>query len=132
RLNARTTSDRVAVMRILFIGGTGIISSACSELAVRAGHDVYLLCRGKAPRAVFEGAKVLTGDIRDIDSAKRALGNLTFDSVADFIAFEPSHIETALALFGGRTRQYVFISSASVYKKPVDHWPITEATPLHN
>lgn len=119
-------------MRILFIGGTGIISSACSKLALEAGHDVYLLCRGSSPRAVPEGATVLTGDVRDPSSAARALGDLKFDAVADFIAFETSHIETALGLFHGRTGQYVFISSASAYKKPVDHWPITEATPLFN
>lgn len=119
-------------MRILFIGGTGIISSACSKLALEAGHDVYLLCRGSSPRAVPDGARVLTGDVRDRASAERALGDLKFDAVADFIAFETVHIETALALFQGRTRQYVFISSASAYKKPVDHWPITEATPLSN
>lgn len=119
-------------MRILFVGGTGIISSACSELALAAGHDVYLLCRGRSPRPVPQGARVLQGDVRAPDSARQALGNLSFDAVADFIAFEPSHIETALQLFGGRTRQYVFISSASAYKKPVDQWPITESTPLHN
>jgi len=119
-------------MRILFVGGTGIISSACSKLACELGHEVYLLCRGQSPRALPEGATALTGDVRDRASAERALGDLKFDSVADFIAFEPAHIENALQLFQGRTRQYVFISSASAYKKPVDHWPITEATPLHN
>ncbi len=119
-------------MRILFVGGTGIISSACSRRAVELGHEVYLLCRGQSPRGVPDGARVIKADVRDLESARRALGDLNFDSVADFIAFETSHIETALRLFEGRTRQYVFISSASAYKKPVDHWPITEATPLHN
>lgn len=119
-------------MRILFIGGTGIISSACSKLALEAGHEVYLLCRGSSPRPVPEGARVLTGDVRDPASAARALGDMKFDAVADFIAFETAHIETALSLFQGRTRQYLFISSASAYKKPVDQWPITEATPLSN
>ncbi|HEY6726019.1 MAG TPA: SDR family oxidoreductase [Polyangiaceae bacterium] len=119
-------------MRILFIGGTGIISSACSKLALELGHEVYLLCRGGSPRTAPEGARVLTGDVRDRASAEHALADLKFDAVADFIAFEPAHIETALGLFQGRARQYVFISSASAYKKPVDHWPITEATPLHN
>lgn len=119
-------------MRILFVGGTGIISSACSKLALEAGHDVYLLCRGTSPRPIPEGARVLTGDVRDRASAERALAGMKFDAVADFISFEPTHIETALALFQGRADQYVFISSASAYKKPVDHWPITEATPLHN
>ncbi len=119
-------------MRILFIGGTGIISSACSELALQRGHELFLLCRNQSPRAVPQGAKVLRGDVREVESAKAALGDLRFDAVVNFVAFEPEHIETDLKLFSGRTGQYVFISSASAYKKPVDQWPITEATPLHN
>lgn len=119
-------------MKILFVGGTGIISSACSELALQRGHELYLLCRNQSPRAVPREATVLRGDIRDPRSARTALGDHHFDSVVNFIAFEPEHIETDLALFAGRTQQYVFISSASAYKKPVDQWPITEATPLHN
>jgi nucleoside-diphosphate-sugar epimerase len=119
-------------MRILFIGGTGIISSACSDLALERGHELYLLCRNQSPRAVPRGAKVLRGDIRDARSVEAALGNEHFDAVVNFIAFEPAHIESDLQLFAGRTGQYVFISSASAYKKPVDQWPITEATPLHN
>src|SRR5690606_26456185 len=94
--------------------------------------ELYLLCRRKSHRPVPAGANVLLGDIRDLASARAALGTLEFDAVVDFIAFDPDHIETALTLFSNRTRQYVFISSASAYKKPVDHWPITEATPLHN
>lgn len=90
------------------------------------------MCRGQSPRAVPAGATVLKGDVRDPNSARQALADLKFDSVADFIAFDVPHIESALDLFAGRTRQYVFISSASAYKKPVDHWPITEATPVHN
>ncbi len=119
-------------MRVLFIGGTGIISSACSALALEQGIDLSLLCRGQAPRAVPEGAKVLQGDIRDPASARQALGDRTFDAVVNFIAFDTSHIENDIELFSGRTSQYVFISSASAYKKPVDNWPITESTPLHN
>lgn len=119
-------------MRVLFIGGTGIISSACSTAALKQGIDLYLLCRGESPRAVAAGAKVLKGDIRNPDSVKRALGDLTFDSVSDFISFTPDHIQNAIQLFNGRTEQYVFISSASAYKKPVDNWPLTESTPLYN
>jgi nucleoside-diphosphate-sugar epimerase len=119
-------------MRVLFIGGTGIISSACSELALSQGIELYLLCRGRSPRPVPAGAKVLSGDIRDPASARRALGNLEFDAVADFISFVPEHIQTARELFAGRTGQFLFISSASAYKKPVDNWPLTESTPLHN
>lgn len=119
-------------MRVLFIGGTGIISSACSELALEQGIELYLLCRGRSPRPIPKGAKVLSGDIRDIASARRALGNLEFDAVADFISFVPEHIQTGIELFQKRTGQFIFISSASAYKKPVDNWPITESTPLHN
>jgi nucleoside-diphosphate-sugar epimerase len=119
-------------MRVLFIGGTGIISSACSELALERGIELYLLCRGQSPRPIPKGAKVLNGDIRDPKSALRALGDHEFDAVADFISFVPDHIQVARELFAGRTRQFLFISSASAYKKPVDNWPLTESTPLHN
>ena len=119
-------------MRVLFVGGTGIISSACSELALERGIELYLLCRGRSPRSVPKGAKVLEGDIRDPKSARKALGDLEFDAVADFISFVPDHIQVCRELFAGRTRQFLFISSASAYKKPVDNWPLTESTPLHN
>jgi nucleoside-diphosphate-sugar epimerase len=75
---------------------------------------------------------VLNGDIRDPKSALQALGDHEFDAVADFISFVPEHIQVARELFAGRTRQFLFISSASAYKKPVDNWPLTESTPLHN
>jgi nucleoside-diphosphate-sugar epimerase len=119
-------------MRVLFIGGTGIISSACSDLALERGIELYLLCRGRSPRPIPKGAKVLSGDIRDAESTRRALGNLEFDAVADFISFVPEHIQAGIELFSKRTAQFIFISSASAYKKPVDNWPITESTPLHN
>ncbi|OLV17069.1 SDR family oxidoreductase [Deinococcus marmoris] len=119
-------------MKVLFIGGTGIISSACSELALAQGMELYLLNRGKSSRPVPDGAKVLRGDIRDPASVRQALGNLEFDVVVDWVAFTPENIETDLELFAGRTKQYVFISSASAYQKPLGHLPITESTPLHN
>jgi nucleoside-diphosphate-sugar epimerase len=119
-------------MRVLFVGGTGIISSACSTLALKRGIELYLLCRGESPRAAPEGAHIIRADIRQPGEAQLALADLTFDAVANFVAFEPAHIETDLELFAGRTNQYVFISSASAYKKPIDHWPITESTPLKN
>ncbi len=119
-------------MKVLFIGGTGIISSACSQLALEQGLELYLLNRGESSRSVPKGAQVLHGDIRDPQSVHEAIGNLTFDVVVNWVAFTPQHIETDLELFGGRTRQYVFISSASAYQKPIGHLPITESTPLHN
>jgi nucleoside-diphosphate-sugar epimerase len=119
-------------MRVLFIGGTGIISTACTQLAVERGMDVTLLNRGRRSASSVAGTKALTVDIEDTAAATRALAGLTFDVVVDWIAFEPAHIERDLALFRGRTRQYVFISSASAYQKPPSHFLITESTPLAN
>jgi nucleoside-diphosphate-sugar epimerase len=120
------------MLKLLFIGGTGIISSACTPLAAEHGFDVYLLNRGQSRRPAPDGVTVLTGDIRDPESARRALGDHTFDIVVNWIAFTPDHIETDLDLFGGRVGQYVFISSASAYQTPPAALPITESTPLHN
>ena len=119
-------------MRVLFIGGTGKISSACTQLAVDRGIDLYLLNRGQTSRPVPANVNILNGDIRDPASARAALGDLTFDAVVNWIAFTPEHIEADLALFRGRTKQYVFISSASAYQKPLSGLPITESTPLAN
>jgi nucleoside-diphosphate-sugar epimerase len=119
-------------MKVLFIGGTGIISSACSELAVEKGFRLCLLNRGKTKRKIPKAAQVLHGDIRNIASAKAALGSKTFDVVVDWIAFTPEHIERDLELFGGRTGQYIFISSASAYQTPPEKLPVTEFTPLSN
>jgi nucleoside-diphosphate-sugar epimerase len=119
-------------LKVLFIGGTGLISSACSELAIKRGIDLYLLNRGNSSRPVPEGATVLKGDIRNPDSVRRALGDLKFDSVVDWIAFTTEHVAGDVALFEGRTSQYVFISSASAYQKPPARVPVTESTPLRN
>lgn len=119
-------------MRVLFIGGTGIISSACVALAVERGLEVSLLRRGKTSRPLPAGAQSLLGDIRDPASVRAALGSREFDVICNFVAFTPEHVQSDVELFRGRTAQYVFISSASAYEKPVDHWPITESTPLHN
>ena len=120
-------------MKVLFVGGTGIISSACSRLAVERGIDLYLLNRGQtSSRPVPEGVKVLQGDIRDPRSAAEALGESTFDAVVNWIAFTPEHIEADLKLFRGRTGQYVFISSASAYQTPPARLPVVESTPLVN
>jgi nucleoside-diphosphate-sugar epimerase len=120
-------------MKILFIGGTGIISSACAQLAIERGHEVYLLNRGQTTkRPVPEGATVLHGDIRNRELARTALGDHIFDAVVNWIAFTTDHIETDLDLFRGRAGQYVFISSASVYQTPPGSVPVTESTPLDN
>jgi nucleoside-diphosphate-sugar epimerase len=119
-------------MRVLFIGGTGVISSACSELALARGIELYLLNRGESARPAPVGAQVLHADIRDRAQTKAALAGLTFDAVVDWVAFTPEHVAIDIELFRGRTGQYVFISSATVYEKPPRRLPITESTPLGN
>ena len=120
-------------MKVLFIGGTGIISSASSQLAIDRGIELFLLNRGQtSTRPVPEGARVLIGDIRKPETVREALGDLTFDAVVNWITFTPEQMEVDLELFTGRTAQYIFISSASAYHKPVRSLPITESTPLHN
>jgi nucleoside-diphosphate-sugar epimerase len=118
---------------VLFIGGTGIISSACAEQAVAAGFELFLLNRGRnATRPVAEGAQVLISDVRDPQSVRAALAGLEFDVVVDFLAFTPDHIRADLELFRGRIGQYIFISSASAYQTPPARLPVLESTPLRN
>jgi nucleoside-diphosphate-sugar epimerase len=119
-------------MKVLFIGGTGVISSACAELTVEKGFGLYLLNRGETKRNAPKAAHILRGDIRDRSSAEAALGNNTFDVVVNWVAFTPEHIKRDLELFGGRVGQYIFISSASVYQTPPKKLPVTECTPLSN
>src|SRR6185295_13517100 len=103
-----------STMKVLFIGGTGIISSACTRLAVEQGIELFLLNRGNHPD-IPAGATNLTADIRDQSATARALAGQRFDAVVDWIAFTPDEIERDLALFRDTTRQYIFISSASAY-----------------
>jgi nucleoside-diphosphate-sugar epimerase len=120
-------------MKVLFIGGTGVISSACSDLAIQRGMDLYHLNRGQSARIrPVPGVKTLVGDIRNPESTKGALGDHTFDVVVDWIAFEPEHIRTDLEVFTNRTGQYIFISSASAYQTPPERQPVTEETILDN
>jgi len=119
-------------LKVLFIGGTGTISSASVQLAVERGMQLCLLNRGQTERSIPAGVEVLHGDIRNKDAIKQVLGNRSFEVVVDWIAFTPDHIEVDLELFRGRTAQYVFISSASVYQTPPTSLPITESTPLRN
>lgn len=120
-------------MKVLFIGGTGIISSACSELAISRGIDLYHLNRGKSAEIrKVEGIKTIISDIRNFEETKQAIQGHHFDAVVDWIAFEPEHVHNDIRLFSGRTNQFVFISSASVYQTPPEKLPITENTPLNN
>ncbi len=118
-------------MRILFIGGTGFISTAVSRQAVAQGHELFLLNRGRRG-ANCPGSQALVADMARGEEARAALGGLRFDVIVDWIAYAPADIERDLALFRGLTRQFIFISSASAYQKPPAHYLITESTPLSN
>jgi len=123
----------VADLRVLFIGGSGIISAACSQLAAERGIKLSVLNRGATHlRPLPPEATVLHGDIRDHLAAREALGDLEFDAVVDWVAFTPEHVQADIELFRGRTGQYVFISSASAYQTPPARVPVTESTPLRN
>ncbi|MDR2931579.1 MAG: SDR family oxidoreductase [Oscillospiraceae bacterium] len=122
----------MAALKALFIGGTGTISSACTVLAAQEGFDLTLLNRGTRPAAVPEGVTVLKGDIADEAAITDLLGDRHFDVVVDFIAYRPEQVARDIRLFRGKTNQYIFISSASAYQKPVTDYLITESTPLAN
>ncbi|MFB9661152.1 SDR family oxidoreductase [Glycomyces mayteni] len=118
---------------VLFIGGTGRISTSCVREAVAQGLDVTVLNRGRtSERAVPEGAEVLTADASDPASVRAAIGDRTFDAVVNWIVFTPEQVRRDIELFAGRTGQYLFISSASAYQTPPSHLPVTESTPLRN
>jgi nucleoside-diphosphate-sugar epimerase len=121
-------------MKVLFIGGTGIISSACSNLAVEKNIELYHLNRGnsKTIRNVDLRVKTIVADIRQFDATSEALKEYSFDVVVDWISFLPSELEQKFNLFKGKTKQYVFISSASAYETPPAKLPVTEETPLEN
>jgi nucleoside-diphosphate-sugar epimerase len=128
-------------MKLLFIGGTGLISSACSELAVQRGMELFILNRNTSSQySVPGGAQLLVGDVHgDEAQVARLLEGHRFDAVVDWVAYTPEDIERDLRLFSGNpsnsgagTGQFVFISSASAYQKPPKHYIITEETPLGN
>ncbi|HET6562282.1 MAG TPA: SDR family oxidoreductase [Marmoricola sp.] len=118
---------------VLFLGGSGVISSACSDLAVRSGLDLTVLNRGRGTaRPLPEGTRRLRADVHDRASVEAALGDEEYDAVVHWVAFDAEDVEAALDLFRGRTRQLVLISSASAYETPPRRLPVTEATPLRN
>jgi nucleoside-diphosphate-sugar epimerase len=120
-------------LRALIIGGNGIISSSVTRLAVARGFDVTLVNRGvSTTRPPIDGVRSVVGDASDAASISAAIGSEDFDVVANFRSFLPSQVEADIQLFAGRTAQYLYISSASAYQKPVARLPITESTPLRN
>jgi len=120
-------------MKILFIGGTGIISTAISKKLINSGeHELFIVNRGNRNDVLPSGFKSIKCDINDEAAASKLLADMKFDVVADFIAFVPSQLERDYRLFAGKTKQFIFISSASAYQKPLSDYRITEGTPLSN
>ena len=118
------------MLKVLIIGGTGNISSSVSRLAVEKGCSLTILNRGN--REKIEGAEHLTADVTDEKSIRKAIAGRSWDVVADFIAFNADDAARDISVFSGRTGQFMFISSASCYAKPVTSYPITESVPLNN
>ncbi|MCI0183675.1 MAG: SDR family oxidoreductase [Acidibacillus sp.] len=119
-------------MRALFIGGTGTISSAITKQLLAKGCELYLLNRGNRSDSVSVGSINMQADIHDEASVSKLIENMQFDVVVDFIAFETAHVERDFRLFHGKTKQFIFISSASAYQTPLSDYRITEGTPLSN
>ena len=120
-------------LSVLYLGGSGIISSACTQRCLDVGMEVFVLNRGTSKtRPLPDGCQQLIGDLADPDSVRAAIGNRTFDVIADFRAFTPGEVQSRLDVFRDRMGQYVFISSASAYQTPPGRLPITESTPLRN
>jgi nucleoside-diphosphate-sugar epimerase len=118
-------------VKVLFIGGTGLISTAVSALAVASGIELVLLNRGQRQPLIPTGARLIQADIRD-SGTDRVLAGEHFDVVVDWVAFTPEHARSDVERFSGKTDQFIFISSASVYQKPPSQHVVTESTPLSN
>ena len=119
-------------MKALFIGGTGTISAAITQLAPSCGFELYLLNRGNHTALVPDGVTIIQADINQEDEVREKLRGMSFDVVADFIAFDVDALKRDVRLFQGITKQFIFISSASAYQKPLSSPFITESTPLAN
>ena len=119
-------------MKVLFIGGTGTISAEISKQLIEQGHELYLLNRGNRNNSLPESVNILKADINNEEQVAKLIKGMKFDVVADFIAFVPSQLERDFRLFSGKTKQFIFISSASAYQTPLSDYRITEGTPLSN
>ncbi len=120
-------------MKVLFIGGTGLISTACTQLAAERGIEMFLLNRGRSRTdEVPEGVTVLTANVREPGALAGAIEGHRFDAVVNWINFTVPEVERDIAVFDGKVGQYIFISSASAYQKPPSDYLITESAPLVN
>ena len=119
--------------KVLFIGGSGVISTACAWEAVERGLELHVLNRGRtATRPLPPDVRLLRADVRDRTAVREALAGQEYDAVVDWVAYTPEHVAADVELFTGRTGQYVFISSASAYQTPPARLPVVESTPLRN
>ncbi|MBR0511314.1 MAG: SDR family oxidoreductase [Ruminococcus sp.] len=119
-------------MKILFIGGTGTISMAITRLLAQQGHELYLLNRGNRNTDLPENVRTIIADISNEEETAKKLEGMSFDCVGEFIGFVPEQLERDYRLFKDKTKQFIYISSASAYKKPPTGYVITEETPLEN
>jgi nucleoside-diphosphate-sugar epimerase len=119
-------------MKVLFLGGTGNISTACVEHALASGHEVAMLNRGQRPSPFGSRVTTISGERADTALLRRSAETEGFDAVVDFLAYRPEQVEAAILAFGAQVGQYVFISSASVYERPLVHYLVTEETPRAN
>ncbi|MGP8205159.1 MAG: NAD-dependent epimerase/dehydratase family protein, partial [Acidimicrobiales bacterium] len=119
-------------MRVLFVGGTGLISSACSAATVAAGHDLWLLNRGRSRLEVpVPPSRTIVADAHDEAEVRAALKGREWDAVVQWVGYLPAQVQQDISVFSG-AGQYVFISTAATYQKPPSHWLITERTPQSN
>jgi nucleoside-diphosphate-sugar epimerase len=117
-------------MNILFLGGTGNISADCAAFLHRRGHEILVLSRGRT--AVPPQYRALRADRKDPASLRAALRAVQPDVVLNFIGYDVADVQTDYDLFHQAVRQYIFISSATVYAKPPLRLPLTEEAPLGN
>ncbi len=118
-------------MKVLYVGGTGQISFDCVHETVRAGHDTWVFNRGNSNNGLPEAVSFIRGDFDDDDAYSR-IADGGFDVICQFRVFTPEQVRRDIRLLSGKTSQYIFISTASAYQKPVPHYVITEDVPLIN
>jgi len=119
-------------MKVLFIGGTGNISTGCLQPTLDKGHELFIFNRGQHPAEIPPGVVCLRGNARNKDDMAKLASSHRFDVVVNFIAFNPDDVALDIEVFGGKVLQYIYISSASIYQKPPNHYIITESSPLRN
>jgi len=119
-------------MKVLFIGGSGNISTACSRLATERRIELVHFNRGLRRVELPPGVRTIHGDSNDRRAMAQALAAEDFDVVVNWIVFDQAQAAADVEMFAGKVKQYVFISTATVYQKPPQHYIVTEATPLAN